>query len=281
MSQRITKKKLESLVRGIGERDFHILRALQQYRYLTTHHLRRLYFTDSASHQAALRAACRILTKLHDHGLIEHLNRRIGGVRAGSGAFVWTLTPAGVKLLALSSRGEGPQTRLHHHEPSQAFMEHTLAVAETFVRLREMELSGKISLTTITNEPGCWRHYAGLGGSPKILKPDLFSVTASGEYEDNWFLEIDLATEAPITVLRKCQQYTAYYKTGAEQHLHSVFPYVVWIVPDSKRRETMTRRIIKDLPPSESDLFIVILMDELETLIVNGAETFNKERTTP
>lgn len=279
MKEYITKNMLLTLEKNLSERDFKMLRTLREYRYMTTHHFRRLYFTTSASELAAIRTTNYALAKLRDSGLISPFARKIGGIRAGSGMYVWALTPSGARLLAIRERNEDVP-RKRSHDPSLAFLEHTLAVSEVFVRLNEMAREGRLSLLTAANEPGCWRSYSGAGGEVKTLKPDMFAITASGEYEDNWLLELDRDTEAPSTVLKKCKQYITYYKTGREQHKYGVFPCVVWIVPDTKRRTALERHIRKSIPAKESRLFLVILMDEMEALLTNGAENFNKERKT-
>ena len=281
MTELMTKRKLQEVLRKLSERDFEILYVLLKYRFMTTHHLRRLLFTNNASKLAALRASNRILAKLREYEIIDTLNRRIGGIRAGSGAFVWTLTPNGIKLLAMQNKAEDILPRKRTYEPSTAFLEHTLAVTETAVRLHELHAAEKLSLTSTANEPDCWRIYSGAGGEAKTLKPDMCAVTVIGEYEDSWFLELDLASEAPKTILSKCMQYIAYCKTGAEQHKRGVFPYVVFIVPDRKRQENLERHILKGLPEKEHRLFLVIVMEELEPLLLKGAEKFNKERKTP
>jgi len=71
------------------------------------------------------------------------------------------------------------------------------------------------------------------------LKPDLYAVTASGDYEDHWFCEIDRATESMPTLLKKCVQYEAYRRTGAEQDRLGVFPLVVWVVPDDAQADKL------------------------------------------
>lgn len=279
MNERKSKAELERLMKQLNEREFNILRTLRRYHYLSTHHIRRLYFNHCVSELAALRSANRVLAKLRGNGLIVHLSRRIGGVRAGSGAFIWTLSPVGARLLALVERDESP-VRRRSYEPSTAFLEHMLAVAETAVLLHEMAMAGKLDLVRLSNEPDCWRYYSGAGGAAKILKPDLLATTASGEYEDSWFLELDLASESPSIVLKKCAQYLAYYQTGAEQRDQGVFPCVAWVVPDEKRRESISRHMARGLSAEASHLFVVILMGELESLLLKGAENFKRERRT-
>ena len=194
--ERISCKLLVKLEERLCDRDKEILVSLLKCRYLTTGQIERLHFKENISHTAALRAANRGLAKLQGYGLIEALRRRIGGVRAGSGAYVWTLTTAGAKLLHLNGSDDLPRKRFF--EPSSAFLEHTLAVSETYLQLIEICASQKLELIKAELEPVCWRRYTE-DGSSTILKPDLFSVTAAGTYEDAWFLEMDLEQLAELT----------------------------------------------------------------------------------
>ena len=142
--------------------------------------------------------------------LIESLERKIGGKNSGSKAFVWLLSDPGMRLLHLNSSGSVP--RKFFYEPSPAFLNHTLAVSETFLRITEICKKHKPELRQAVTEPSCWRNYKGSDGKATALKPDLYAVIRNGEYEDNWFIEVDLATEAPCVVLEKCERYVAYHK---------------------------------------------------------------------
>jgi len=250
---RLSRRKLEKLDSALTARDRDALATLGDCRYATTGQLTRLHFTDSATPKAASRAANRALAKLQSHGLISALDRRVGGVRAGSSGFVWSLTNAGVRLLNLDTGEEEPRRR--RFDPSPRFVEHTLAIAELFVQLESI---GGITLATVQFEPLCWRGQ---------VKPDLFAVTSDGEYDDHWFFEIDLATEAPSRILQKCEQYEAYYRSGAEK----IFPLVVWIVPDNKRQASIQDQIAQSKTLKHKRIFIVITPDELEGLIRKGA----------
>jgi hypothetical protein len=272
--ERIGSSKLQLLTREISDRDIEILRSARDYRYLTTGQIRRLHFRGAASDIAALRAANRILAKLKGLNLLRSLDRRIGGVRAGSASFVWTLSPVGSRLLASLEDVENP-TRKRFREPSLNFLEHTLAVAELSIRLLEMGFEdGAASLLKQELEPDCWRAYTGLAGAAKTLKPDLYAVTSSGEYEDHWFFEVDLATHSPVQVIRKCEQYIAYRRLGVEQHGSGVFPSVVWLVSTEKRKNSLKRHI-SDMRRN-TEIFTVVTMNELYSLIEHGADGFRK-----
>jgi len=126
-------------------------------------------------------------------------------------------------------------------------------------------------------EPNCWRTYTGIGGAVKTLKPDIYTITSAGEYEDYTFWEVDLSTEAPSQVVRKCEQYIAYRHSGLEQrNSDCVFPSVVWLVPTEKRKDSLKRHIA-EMRGGKTDIFTVITMDELYALVELGAEGFKEQ----
>jgi hypothetical protein len=265
---RISRKHLEELALALGERDKAVLSVVRRCRYITTGQVRRLCFTDAANPTAGLRAANRNLNKLKDSELVGVLTRRIGGTRAGSGSLIWYLTDAGERLLRLGNEAAHPRKRFF--EPSPHFLMHTLAVAECFVQLTEICTGQDLTLVKTELEPDCWRAYNDKG-KITALRPDLFAVTVCGEYEDRWFMEIDLNTEAPITVVEKCRRYFDYYRSGAEQQQNEVFPLTVWIVPDKARKDSIAMHIGNEFQKLPK-IFIVITPDELETLIRQGME---------
>ena len=94
------------------------------------------------------------------------------------------------------------------------------------------------------------------------------SVRSDG-YEDRWFIEIDLSTESPSTIIGKCDRYRDYYRSGLEQKQFGVFPVVVWLVLDAGRRDRL-RTAIQEAYPKGGKLFIIITADEFERLIRQG-----------
>lgn len=268
-SRRISRQRLEEISENLSERDYQVIVSIQHYRYLLTSQLQRLHFTDAATPTAALRAASRSLKKLRELGLINHLARRIGGVRAGSGGMVWHLTHAGERLIYLRTQVLTPTKRFF--EPSPYFLSHTLAVADVAVSLTELCRGQRTpKLTAIQPEPECWRTYSEYG-TVLALKPDLFAITVSGQYEDRWFIEVDLDTESPAKIIGKCEKYHKYYCTGLEQQEAEVFPLTVWIVPTAERKEKLMTHI-RAAFDKQPRLFTVITKDELEHLIRNGGD---------
>lgn len=267
--RRISRQRLEEIAASLSERDKAVISSIQRFRYLMSSQVQRLHFTDAATPSAALRAASRCLKKLRELGLVGHLSRRIGGVRAGSGSLVWYITHAGERLIYLQSYTLTPTKRFF--EPSPYFLAHTLAVADVAVELTELCRKGRgLSLTILQAEPDCWRTYSEYG-KVLALKPDLFAITVSGQYEDRWFIEVDLDTESPSKIVSKCEKYHKYYRTGQEQQESEVFPLTVWIVPSTDRKERLISHL-KQAFDKQPRLFAVITKDELPHLIHHGGD---------
>lgn len=224
-------------LRGLlTERDMQLVASLDDYRLLSTRQVQRLHFDPvHPTPLAAARACSRTLARLRDHGVLKALERRVGGVRAGSAGFVWYLGPAGERLLrdsnTLVSRG-----RRNYREPSRHFVDHTLAVAELGVQAVEVTRDGGIELLDLETEPTSWQTSLSLHGAATTLKPDLRLVTASVRDEFHWFVEADMATEHLGVVLRQCAAYETFRATGRYQGAHGLFPVVLWVVPTPARK---------------------------------------------
>ncbi len=265
------RHQLFELIDQLSERDFEILISLKSAKYLLSGQIKRLHFTDAVSDTAAMRAAVRAMRKLERYGLVKTFKRRIGGLRAGSGSLVWCLTESGQRLLNLRDHTEQPRRSHRYLEPSYVHLRHTLAIAECYVQLVEISRRHKkIVLAAVEWEPESWRPYTHNGRNLQ-LKPDLFAVTYNGGYEDRWFIEIDLNTEALPVVIDKCKRYHQYLRTGAEQREHEVFPVTIWVVPDASRRQKLIDAL-EDAFKKQPKLFAVVTADEFDSLIRNGAE---------
>lgn len=188
---RVGRNQLEKYSEELTGRDREILASLKKCKFLLTGQIQRLHITNASTQKAARRAAARELRKLKDYGLVNTLERRIGGTRAGSGSLIWHLTEAGERFLAMENSEQ--YTRRRYLEPSRMFLRHSLAVSECYVQLVEIcRRTPGLTLLTADWEPDCWRPYT-QHGKIVSLKPDLFVATKSDGYEDRWFIEIDLS----------------------------------------------------------------------------------------
>lgn len=233
-----TVKRLHELAARLSERDRTILARVHELRFVSGAQLVRLHFADVPTRTA--REALLRLTRL---GLLERLPRPIGGVRAGSSGFVYRLGPAGQRLLGLTWRA---------HVPGTLFVAHSLQVAELHTLLVEADRAGRVELLEAVAEPGCWRGYAS-----GTLKPDSYLRLAAGDYEDSYFIEVDMGTEGSRALTAKLRQYIDYQASGIEQAENGVFPKVLWTTPDESRAEVIGE-CAEQLPTTAPGLFAAL-----------------------
>jgi hypothetical protein len=258
---------LSELAGLLSQRDQAVLQAIAEHRFFTTKQVEQLLFHNHATPDSGARCCRRMLARLERWGLLERPIRRVGGLQAGSASSIWMLSSAGQRLRNLQA-GRGAVGRVR--EPGERFIQHYLAIGEAHLALVTAARAGRLELLDLQIEPRCWRSYTGLGGQREVLKPDLFAVTASGEYEDHWFIEIDRATESLPTLLKQCQQYEAYRRSGSEQAASGLFPHVLWVVPDN-RRAIQLRAALTSARTFDRQLFKVTTLDELIETVTGGA----------
>ena len=258
------------------DNDTQILYFLSQARFATTNQLARLFFASSMRADTAIRRTNFALQSLKKAGLVSHLKRRIGGARRGSASYVWQITFQGLKLL--KSQDDSITLRYkNQYEPTQHHVEHTLAITEVFIEtLEAVRDSEKLSLEIFSFEPNSWRSYQKLSGIGRTLKPDAYLELVNHDYEDHYFLEIDRSTESLARVVNTCKKYIEYYRSGIEQRQKEVFPFVLWIVPDDKRKLAISKAIQKELY-NFWELFTVITLEEYPDYIKGGIDNESKE----
>jgi hypothetical protein len=240
------------------------VRDLAQLRLMRTDQIERLHFHEGSAGTRPRR--CRsVLQRLFNHRLIERLDRRVGGIRAGSTGFIYRLSPKGRRLLGLLD-GDARRSRLP--EPRLVFQEHTLAVTELAVRLHVRARANDLELLRFEAEPTCWRQFTGLGGESITVRPDAFVIVAAGEYEHLSFIEVDLGTESRATIRRKAELYRRYAASGHEQTTFGIFPKVVFLANDVRRARSLTAALQQT--PGRSALFTVGLLDHPVPLLAGG-----------
>lgn len=268
---RLSSSAIDVINDRLSDRDRAVLRSVDNHQFLTARHIETLHF-DSVAPDARGRITRRALARLRDLRILDTLDRRIGGMRAGSQGLIYHVGVAGDRLIERRGRRSG---RLRY-EPSARFLAHRLAVADAHVALVEADREARIDLADSAVEPAAWRTFTGLGAARRTLKPDLYAETATDDdLVRAWFLEVDLGTEHIPTLLTKCREYEAYRQTGIEQDRHGAFPLVIWSLthPDpakaERRRQALKEAIAADarLP---SALFRIVAPNSVLPLIQNG-----------
>ena len=244
---RLGRRGLTHLRAQLSDRDLAVVGQVAQLKLMSGRQIEQVHFGSEqhATELTAARTCRRVLQRLVDDRLLVRLDRRVGGVRAGSASYIYGLGPVGQRALGL----DGPRRRFR--EPTVTFVAHTLAISELVVTLTLGDRHSEIDLLQLEAEPTCWRP---LGAQQ--LRPDLFVSLGVGDYEYRYFIEIDLGTESLPRLIAKCQIYDAYYRTGAEQQTHGIFPRVLWIMHDEQRAARLRDAIARSraLPP---ELFVV------------------------
>lgn len=268
---RANTRDVAAIASRLSDRDQAIIQSVADHQFLTTRHIEALHFADHAPISGS-RIARRVLARLRDLRLLGTLDRRIGGVHAGSHGLVYHVDVVGDRLL----HGRTGRGARRPHEPTERFLRHTLAIADTHLGLVEAERERTLELVDSAVEPATWRSFTGLGAARRTLKPDLYAETATDdELVRAWFVEVDLGTESIPTLITKSREYEAYRQTGIEQDRHGSFPLVIWSLthPDpakaERRRQALAEAVAADrhLP---SALFRIAAPEGVLPLIRSG-----------
>jgi hypothetical protein len=264
--QRITLAGLERLAEQLSNRDLEVVATLARVRVASFRQLERLHFAGHPP-QSAARLCRRTLARLVDRRVLARLDRRIGGVRAGSSGFVYALDTVGQRLAG--ARGPAGGERLRRPwTPSDRFLAHALEVSELWVGLVEAERRDELDVLGFQAEPASWRRFTGPGGETITLKPDAHLVLGLGQYEHHYFVEIDRATESPLAVGRQLTAYRQYWSSGQEQARSGLFPVVVIAVPDQRRRDSVVK-VAASQPPETWEIFRVVVTHGLMGLLTD------------
>ena len=249
-SSRLPSAHLTQLANQLTERSTTPLPHLARVRLLTGAHLDRLLARPDTTPATTARERRRIMTRLHDLGLVTTLERRIGGVRAGSAGHIYTLTPTGHHYLTALSDQPCPPHVTKPSTPGTLFLAHTLTISDIYVQLIQASRSHDVRLSTFTTEPACWQPT----GHGDYLKPDAYCVLSTTTHRDCWWLEIDQATESLPRIRTKSRAYLDFLTHGGLGPDH-VPPRILSTTPAQPRTNAI-KQLITTLT-TESELISV------------------------
>jgi hypothetical protein len=276
MPPRLYDSRLEALDAKLSDRELAAISVLAEMRFLTTAQLERWVF-DGATAPARARAARRSIAKLVELGIVRHLERRIGGVRAGSAGHVNVLSALGLRLAAVHGWITPEQAR-RTREPGGQFVRHYLAVAEAHLRVIEARERGELAVLARQAEPAAWREFTGPRDIQAILKPDAFFSVSSEPWTTHWFLEVDRATISGATLNRRLSTYIDFWHSDQATAPRGVSLKVLWLVPDSRRLDQL-QYAFRHVPAEARGLFRTAIFDELIAVLVNENGVSYRQRT--
>ena len=270
--------RVDLLADRLGEdaRGRAILADLARVRVLTGAQLDALHFPggggdgQSAGLESWSRVRRRVMDRLAELGAVVTLDRRIGGVRAGSAGNVYALSVTGQRVLPVlgitSDRSRQIRTPA---TPGERFLAHSLDVSALYVALRVAERNRQVIVGDYLTEPACW-FSAGYGG---VLKPDSYTHLRrhGADVADSWWIEVDRATTSLPTLHRKLLSYVDYADTGGLGPA-GVMPRVLVTTPHPRRREDVTE-LIRRLPHPADRLITSVLHPDAVTELVRHLHT--------
>jgi hypothetical protein len=258
----MTAAATRALEARLTERDNAVLKSVSDLRFMTGDQLARMHF-DGTNQRTARRALLRLVRL----DVLARLPRVVGGVRSGSGGFVYHLGLAGYRLAV--ERGWQPMRRRRRSlAPGTLFLAHSLQVAELHTLLIEADRSGRLELLELAAEPACWQSLAGNRGQAATLKPDSFGRFGIGDFEDSYWFEVDMGTEGSGAIDRQLRRYLDYQASGRVQAERGVFPRVLWLTP-SPERAAVIGECIERLPKADREPFTAAPFVDLITTLTN------------
>ena len=186
-----------------------------------------------------------MLRRLNELGLLRRLDRAIGGLHAGSAAYIYAVTAAGQRLLS------DPASRSRRLEPSLPFVAHTLAIADLYVELHQVTKCGPGELLKIETEPTCWRSWTGLSGE-RTASARSVCRSRCRRRRGAPFRRSRPRKRAPSGISAGKPGLTRRTTTAASsRHTRGVFPRVAWLVPNNERSRQLERAFTheRDLAP--------------------------------
>jgi hypothetical protein len=258
-----------TLAQRLSDRDRSTVMTVARFGAASARQLEALYF-PAEDLQQGQRLARRTLARLTELGLLTRLERRIGGVRAGSAGHVYRVGNTGRRLVAYWS-GQGWPRGRRPQEPGTRFIRHRLAVVDLCVQLVEADRAGRFELLDFEPEPESWRELPTAWGGRTLLKPDAFVRLAAGAYEARAFVEVDLGSEGSGALRQQARSYFDYWHSGAEVAASGVHPRTVWLTTNAERVGVIAA-VVASLPPEAFPLFMVGTLQQATDLLAGDLE---------
>ena len=115
---RISSSRLVELANELSGREREITQTVERLRLLSGKQVERLYFAETTNPSSRARLTRRILARLVERRLLDRLERRIGGVRAGAAGHVYYATPGAQRLVSYW-QGNGTRRVRSRYEPTK------------------------------------------------------------------------------------------------------------------------------------------------------------------
>jgi hypothetical protein len=246
-------------------RDIAVLQGLFESRVMTAEHITALFFDGKPDYPK------KRLQKLKSAGLIGERRRRVNEPA------ILFLTPGGLRVLEQSgmlSDIEVPSAAsfARRANVSEQTLQHELEVmdikAAFHTAFRKSQKSPTLDFITWPRMYEFTADPSGSGGRERPVRPDGFiRISAPGEFEDSYFLEVDRSTEAQGRLSAKALCYRQYYfsggfavRNGATRDQFKDFPFrVLMVFKTTDRRNNAAERLLRVNPPIRTQVCLTTL----------------------
>ncbi|MEO5499459.1 MAG: replication-relaxation family protein [Candidatus Saccharimonadales bacterium] len=221
----------------LSDRDLQIIRFAARFGQVTKQHVRAVIFADNVSATPCDRA----MKRLVDQRLLARIEiRTVGGANGGSGQYVFQVGSAGWNL----AETEGS------YWLSKSVKYHSLAIADIYC-----DIYNKLDIVTYSTEPDTHEKI-----NYVAIQPDMYVVLNLAGRERRAWIEADLGTERPKQLRDKMARYNHAWNGAPERW--NPWPFVIWIVPDVKRRAEL-ESLIKLEPAESQGMYRVCLFEDV------------------
>jgi hypothetical protein len=242
-ARRDARKETPNAIR-LTQRDIEIVRAVYDYRLLTTQHLKTLFFPSR--HQAYAR-----LSALYHHGF---LNRVFLGVYADkmNTPILYVLDKRGAELLQ-AEQGIDVVWSKELKSLTTQFLEHTLAINSVRVAVAKaaMDFGYALLVWKGENEIKADYDYVTIRGQTGRMQsvsviPDSYFALETPKGKAHFFLELDRGTMTTQRFKTKILAYQTYYGSGAYQRRFETRSLRVLTVTTGPGRAANLQRVTEE-----------------------------------
>ena len=190
-----------------------IIRSLDRFGQLDSHHIRRLHFPTAKSRTSFARAQAQLV---RDKFIVRMGQRTVQGDGKGSGPAVYQLGVNGWQYLGKRGKFRPRFT---------AISEHRLRVADVFQQLCEREDRGEIKIRGYYCEPDTHMRLAGV-----TVRPDFYVELELLEESEllSYWIEVDRDNESRQEIEKKLREYVAVFD-GVTADEIEVVPRVLFV----------------------------------------------------
>jgi hypothetical protein len=235
----------------ILERDLDVIALVAEFKQLRSDQVHSILF-----HHLSASPCDRTLKRLFDRGYLDRVERQtVGGTYGGSGTYVYQVAQAGHRLLGHEGRAKlATSVNLH-----------TLAIADCYIALLELEREGKLVLSGYATEPHCHTQIGSFH-----LHPDLYlEFQRPSGSTVRLMLEVDMTRQGEPDIADKFRRYWGGFDAGVEFWPRN--QAVLFVARKKERGQTLIKYLDK-LPVEERKLFAVILLENFKARVAMLAE---------